>query len=141
MLKDLHVYSDIFYKKRPKSLRPRMSMDKRAAQFAPFAALTGFEETLREHRRKTHDKVVLDNNLKEIINYKLQEILYKVESLPLVKVNYFLKDEFKTGGAYVDYIGRVKKIDQIYGEIIFESGKIILIDDIYDIDFYEIDSD
>lgn len=141
MLKDLHVYSDIFYKKRPKSLRPMMSMDKRAAQFAPFAALTGFEETLREHRRKTHDKVVLDNNLKEIINYKLQEILYKVESLPLVKVNYFLKDEFKTGGAYVDYIGRVKKIDQIYGEIIFESGKIILIDDIYDIDFYKIDSD
>ncbi|MDO5027451.1 MAG: hypothetical protein Q4E50_06440 [Tissierellia bacterium] len=137
MLEDLHDYSDIFYEKRPEDARKKMSMYKRAAQFAPFAALTGFEEHLRESRRETQGKLLLDSSAKDLIDYKFQEILHRIEERPLLKLRYFVRDQLKTGGSYVDYIDRIKKIDQVYRKIIFDSGKIISMDDIYDIDFYD----
>ena len=106
--------------------RPQMSMMDRAAQFSPFAALTGYDAAIKETARLTDQKIDLDDYEKEEINDKIQDFE--------VVITYFQPDSRKAGGAYVDAVGIVKKIDEYDRVIILQDGKKIPIDDILDID-------
>ena len=114
--------------------RPQMSMMDRAAQFSPFAALTGYDAAIKETARLTDQKIDLDAYEKEEINDKIQLITeYLGEDFEVV-ITYFQPDGRKAGGAYVDAVGIVKKIDEYDRVIILQDGKKIPIDDILDID-------
>ncbi len=110
--------------------RPKMSMHDRAAQFSPFAALTGHDAALEETARLTDTRIELDDCEKEIINEKLMMIS---DGTQVVTVTYFKPDERKFGGAYVDVTDTVKKIDVYSREIIMSNGERIPVDEIYDI--------
>ena len=122
-IKNIHDYSDIInlpYKKSKKY--KHMSQKNRAAQFAPFAALTGHKQLIQETQRLTEDKKELDENKKSILNQKL---LYFIETKEKIKITYFKKDQKKSGGDYLTTIQRIKKIDSIYQTITLQNGQII----------------
>lgn len=110
-----------------------MSLESRAAQFAPFAALTGHAEAIKEAGRITYDKIEIAEDFKMIINSKLQMIQEKVLSFPEISVTYFLKDKKKSGGQYFTFNGHVRKIDFYNRVIVFIDDVEICIDDIIDI--------
>lgn len=114
--------------------RPQMSMMDRAAQFSPFAALTGYDAAITETARLTDQKIDLDDYEKEEINDKIQLITEHLGEDFEVVITYFQPDSRKAGGAYVDAVGIVKKIDEYDRVIILQDGKKIPIDDILDID-------
>lgn len=114
--------------------RPQMSMMDRAAQFSPFAALTGYDAAIKETARLTDQKIDLDDYEKEEINDKIQLITEHLGEDFEVVITYFQPDSRKSGGAYVDAVGIVKKIDEYDRVIILQDGKKIPIDDILDID-------
>ena len=125
-------YQDIMNLKRPKSSYSRMPVIDRAAQFSPFAALTGYDSAVKETARITQSKVILDENEKEILNEKLNAILESERRFAVIK--YFIKDDRKSGGKYITAEGEIKKFDDYNKEIKLQSGLIIPIDDILDID-------
>ncbi len=110
-----------------------MSMHDRAAQFQPFRALTGYEDSVQETARLTDEKVELTEEQKALLDAELQKLADKISSLPLVTVTYFQPDKKKAGGAYVCVTGQLKKIDDFNGTLIFLGGDRILIDDILSI--------
>lgn len=112
---------------------PRMSIEARSAQFAPFAALTGYEGAIKETARLTDRRIEIDDGLKQELNSKLQYALENSEKNPVVVITYFLPDDKKNGGKYVDKIGQIKKIDNVEGFIIFKDKSKIKIDDVIDI--------
>jgi hypothetical protein len=112
---------------------PRMSLEQRSAQFAPFAALTGHAEAINETARLTDKKIEIDDELKEIINIKLQKIKEKINLKPKVSITYFVPDKKKSGGEYVTITENVKKIDEYNHEIIMNDNRKISIKDIIDI--------
>lgn len=114
--------------------RPQMSMMDRAAQFSPFAALTGYDAAIKETARLTDQKIDQDDYEKEEINDKIQLITEHLGEDFEVVITYFQPDSRKAGGAYVDAVGIVKKIDEYDRVIILQDGKKIPIDDILDID-------
>ena len=127
-------YDDIIDLKHPRSLRhPPMSRHDRAAQFAPFAALTGHKEAVNETARLTVPKKILDENKKALLDQKMQIINNNIDQNCKIKVTYFIKDDLKDGGAYVTISNYVKKIDEYSKEIIFKDGLKIKIDDIFEI--------
>lgn len=93
-------------------IHPRMSMEDRAAQFSPFAALTGYEAAVKETARLTDDREELDEDEKTRLNAQLQKISARLQEQPEVMVTYFAPDERKTGGARQTYRGRLRKIDR-----------------------------
>ena len=111
----------------------RMSIQNRSAQFAPFSALTGYEEAIKMESKITEEKITLDEDAKSNIDLKLQIIDEHINKMKEVKVIYFLKDKIKNGGKYIEYIGNVKKIDSIKKIIIFEKNVKIKLDDVFDI--------
>ena len=102
---------------------PPMSIEQRAAQFAPFSALTGYNEEIIEVSRITDEKINISDELRNMINDKLNYIKKNISSNPKIEIEYFIKDKTKKGGRYENKISNVKKID-IYNK------KIILMDDI-----------
>ena len=103
-------YDDIIDLPRHKSsTRPPMPREKRAAQFAPFAALTGHEEAVKETARLTDKKIELDETMKAILNEKLKIIKRDLVKKPYVEITYFQPDKRKAGGYYYSINGRVKK--------------------------------
>lgn len=114
--------------------RPQMSLHDRAAQFAPFAALTGHEEAVKETARLTEEKIELDENEKQLLDQKLQYLETKGTG-PDVRITYFLPDQRKTGGIYVTTQGRMKRIDRYSHRLHMENGTEIPITDILKIDF------
>ncbi len=112
---------------------PKMSMYDRAAQFSPFAALTGYEKTIAETARLTDKKIELDDNQKEELDRKLQFILKCLPSSPVCTFIYFIKDEKKQGGKYVEKMGEVIKINQTTRQILLKNQTTIPIDDILEI--------
>lgn len=97
---------------------PRMSMENRAAQFAPFAALTGYGEAVAETARLTEEWVELDEDAIALLDGRLREIRDKLAEQPVVTVRYFVPDPRKSGGAYRTQTGRVRKIDGFKGILV-----------------------
>ena len=96
------------------SKHPHLSREQKAAQFAPFAALTGFEDDISETARLTDKRIEIDDGLKEIISNKLNLIKLNIKNKPIVIITYFINDLKKSGGKYIDIEGMVKKINLAY---------------------------
>ena len=109
---------------------PQMALTDRAAQFSPFAALTGYEDAIDESARLTEEQIELDENAREELDEKLRQIRECGEALPEITVTYFQKDARKDGGAYVTLTGRVKKIDEYARIISFMDGTVVRIENI-----------
>lgn len=112
---------------------PAMSIRNRAAQFAPFAALTGYEEAVRETARLTSERIELDEDHKAILDEQLFQIQQRIMERPEVSITYYRPDEKKDGGAYLTVKGNMKKIDAYERMVILEDQSRIPIDDIIDI--------
>lgn len=127
-------YADIMTLPRHVSAKyPRMPLSDRAAQFSPFAALTGHEEAILETARITDDFVELDDDRKIQINEQLGLIKEHLFQKPEIEVTYFQPDGKKSGGAYVAVRGRVKKIDECSRRILFLDGTALPMDYIFSI--------
>lgn len=128
MKKDIHNYDDIINMPRHiSSKHPQMKIIDRAAQFAPFAALTGHKESINEASRITDSKKELDENQKEILNNKLNYILLNLDKLLEIKITYFQADLKKSGGKYVTVLASIKKIDEYNKVLVLNNGKKIKI--------------
>lgn len=114
--------------------RPQMPQRNRAAQFAPFAALTGFETVIRETQRQTTRQITLDETQIMELDRRLRLLQHYLSQTPTVTVTYFQKDPSKSGGAYLTHTGRVVKIDRYHRVLRFEDDTRIVIDTIYSID-------
>ena len=112
---------------------PQMPMEKRAAQFSPFAAMVGHDAAIRETERLTEEKIELSEDEKAVIDGRLQMLQEHINEQPEITVTYFLPDEKKNGGAYVTVTGTVKKIDTHYRVLIFTNGVTIPINSIVDV--------
>ena len=112
---------------------PQMPMEKRAAQFSPFAAMVGHDAAIRETARLTEEQLDLSEDEKAVIDGKLQMIQAHIKEQPEVTVTYFQPDEKKSGGAYVTVTGPVKKIDEQGRLLILQNETVIHISDIIDI--------
>ena len=119
---------------RPKSKYPKMSMSDRAAQFAPFAALTGHKEAVIEQGRITQEKRILSNEEKLEINEKIVEM---VSLKSKCRITYFEKDKTKSGGKYLNRVLSFKRIDELNKVLYFKENIQIQIDDIVDIEVWE----
>lgn len=114
--------------------RPHMAAIDRAAQFSPFAALTGYDAAIKETARLADEKVELDEYLKEALSDRLQIIADRIKEHPEIAITYFQPDAKKNGGAYVTTIDTAKKIDEYERVIVMNDGTAIPIDDIISID-------
>lgn len=113
--------------------RQRMSMHDRAAQFAPFAALVGYDDAVAETARLTESRPELDEQEQQAINERLAYIADHIPEQPEVRIKYFVPDERKSGGAIVEIFGKVKKISATDETIVMADGCIIPITDVMDI--------
>lgn len=112
---------------------PHMTLSDRAAQFSPFAALTGYEDLIEETGRLTVNKIELDEDRIEEINARLILLQQHVDSRPEVEITYFKEDAVKDGGMYMTLRGSIRKIDRDSRHLIMTDGKHIPIKDIIDI--------
>lgn len=119
---------------RPKSKYPKMSMSDRAAQFAPFAALTGHKEAILEQQRTTKTKRILSNEEKLEINEKIIELMNLKSKCRII---YFEKDRTKSGGQYMESVLSFKRMDELNKTLFFKENIQIQIDDIVDIEVLE----
>lgn len=114
--------------------RPRMAAIDRAAQFSPFAALTGYDAAIKETARLTDERVELDEHMKGALSDRLQIIADRIQEYPKIAITYFQPDEMKNGGTYVTNIGTAQRIDVYDRIIIMTGGTAIPIDEIIDVD-------
>ncbi len=126
-------YKDIITLSRPLSKRPKMSLNDRSAQFAPFAALIGFDDTIDETNRLTTPKHELNEEEKNLLDAKIRVIIANIHVYPTVDVTYFIKDKYKSGGAYTTNRGVIKKIDTFKRTLTLFDETIINLDDITDL--------
>lgn len=105
--------------------RPQMPMSDRAAQFAPFAALTGYEAAVKEAGRLTDQKIALDEEALTMLDMRFQLLISALEDEPEIVITYFQPDKCKEGGTYLTMSGAVKKIDSFERLIIMRSGEKI----------------
>ena len=114
--------------------RPQMPMSDRAAQFAPFAALTGYDSAIKETGRLTNEKIELDEEALNALNMRYQLLIDVLDEEPEVEITYFKPDERKAGGEYVSVIGAVKKVDDFERLITMQDGTKIPMNDVLSID-------
>ncbi len=112
---------------------PRMSLENRSAQFAPFAALTGYEDEVEETARITDKKIEITDEIKSTINMRLQIIQEKINTKPKVTIKYFIPDNKKEGGSYKTVTSNVLKIDQYNKLVVLKDNTKIFISDIINI--------
>ncbi|MBQ4284544.1 MAG: hypothetical protein IJB96_11545 [Lachnospira sp.] len=128
-------YNDIIKLERPVSTKhPPMDRSNRAAQFSPFAALTGHDAAIKETARLTQGKIELDDSEKIILDEKIRVLEELIERKPLVSVTHFVKDMLKEGGTYMYTEGSVCKVDRYRQALVMSEGEIIAVDDIVDIE-------
>ena len=133
--KDEHCYDDIIDLPHHQSkIRMHMSLHDRAAQFAPFSALSGYDDAIEETERLTDERIALDEAQVEKINEKLSYIAAHLSERITVSITYFKPDHKKSGGVYLTDIGVVKKVDEINHALTMESGMQIHMEQIMDID-------
>lgn len=114
--------------------RPQMSMWDRAAQFSPFAALTGYDDAVTEAARLTDAKIELDESTQATLDMKQHLLMDAISEQPKIDVTYFKPDERKAGGKYLTVSGELKRIDEFERLLILTSGQEISFDSIYDIE-------
>ena len=125
-------YDDIIDLPRPKSKHEPMPMSDRAAQFSPFAALTGYGDAIDETARLTDHRIELSEEERTELDYK-QQYLSTLDS-PTVTVTYFVPDERKSGGAYVTHTGALKRIDEVERAMVFADGTRVDLDEVVGIE-------
>ena len=118
--------------------RKRMSMHDRAAQFAPFAALVGYDDAVAETARLTESRPELDEQEQRAINERLAYIADHIKEQPEVHIKYFVPDEHKSGGAIIEVSGKVKKISATDATIVLTDGCKIRLSDITDLSFSDV---
>lgn len=114
--------------------RPQMSMHDRAAQFSAFAALSGYDDTVKETARLTNSKMELTEEETAELNLKIQILKEYADTRPFVFVEYFIPDKKKSGGSYVTVTGNFRRIDEYAGNMILTSREEIHLSDIYSIE-------
>ena len=124
-------YDDIIDLPRPKSAHEPMPMGDRAAQFSPFAALTGYGDAIDETARLTDARIELSEEERAELDYK-QQYLATLDA-PTVTVTYFVPDERKSGGAYVTHTGVLKRVDEVESMVVFKDGLRVPLDEVMDI--------
>ena len=114
--------------------RPQMPMSDRAAQFAPFAALTGSDSAIKETGRLTDARIDLDEEALTALNMRYQLLMDALDKEPEIEITYFKPDERKAGGKYISVTGAVKKVDDFERLITMQDGMKIPMDDVLSID-------
>lgn len=133
-LKYKHNYDDIINMEHHVSKKHSpMSLYARLAQFAPFAALTGYEDAVKETARETIEQIDIDDEIKGILDSKIQILTERIKNKPEVSITYFIHDLKKDGGAYITIEGIIKKIDTYSQNIVLADKTEIPINDIIDI--------
>lgn len=126
------TYDDILYLPHPTSrTHPRMSRQDRAAQFSPFAALTGYEDTVKETARLTEERPILTEDEMAELDARLR---LAMELNTEVTVTWFRPDSRKSGGSYVTAAGRIRKADEIQRVLIMDNGAQIPVDEVTAVD-------
>lgn len=127
-------YDDIINLPHPVSKKHKpMPLKDRAAQFAPFAALTGHQAAIEETARITEKQIELDEEEKEVLNMQLQKLRKEPEIS--VRIEYYVPDGRKSGGSYVRKSGNVKKVDEYRKILVMEDGSRIPLDDLIKIEY------
>lgn len=131
-------YDDIKHLTRPQydDLHP-MSMHDRAAQFSPFAALVGYDDAVAETARLTDSRAVLTEDEMSKLNANLNRLLDSLDEQPQISVTYFVPDEKKSGGKYVEKVGVVRIFDSYAGELVFMDGVRIAVADMSALTFID----
>ena len=125
-------------------VHPQATMTDRAARFSPFAAISGYEDMVKEAARVTEERIDITDATKELLNEKLNMIVEFLDEEPEVTITYFEPDKKKDGGAYISITGTVKKIDEYERIVLMTDEKKIKIDEIYAIEsdlFYSLGLD
>ena len=131
-------YDDIIALPHPEPrTHPRMSLHDRAAQFSPFAALTGHSAAIAETGRLTDSRITLDESEMARVDAALQRLRELLPQAPAVSITYFVPDERKAGGSYQTITGEVKRIDTVSGMILLTDQRVIPIPDIFDVAIQE----
>lgn len=129
-----HKYDDIINLPHHVSKKhPQMSLHDRAAQFSPFAALTGHKAAINETARLTDEKQILSEDVIAKLNEQLNLIKENISSNPIVTITYFVPDDRKSGGAYISNTGVVKKINEYNHTVILTDKTVIPIEQISEI--------
>jgi len=110
---------------------PQASMADRAARFSPFAAISGYEEMVKEAARVTQERIEITDATKELLNEKLNMIAEFLNEEHEITITYFEPDKKKSGGAYISTTGVVKRIDELKRIVVMKNNKKIKIDDVY----------
>lgn len=132
MYYDEHKYDNIIELPRPVSKKHKpMAMIDRAAQFSPFAALTGYDAAVSETARLTDSRAERDEDTMAVLNERMQILSEWEYKYPEITVEYFFPDERKSGGAYVTVTGCFKWLDEVERKLVLQDGTKIPIDDIY----------
>ena len=127
-------YEDIIHLPRPVSQRhASMTVQDRAAQFAPFAALTGYEDVIEESGRLTDVRIELDEGEVARLNEVLAQIKEQLTEQPRVRLTCFRADSRKAGGAYHTITGKVKKLDEHEKNLLLADGRVIPLEQIFDV--------
>ena len=131
-------YDDIIALPHPEPrTHPRMPLHDRAAQFSPFAALTGHSAAIAETGRLTDSRITLDESEMARVDAALQRLRELLPQAPAVSITYFVPDERKAGGSYQTITGEVKRIDTVSGMILLTDQRVIPIPDIFDVAIQE----
>ena len=130
----MNGYEDIINNPRHVSVeRTPMGRWNRAAQFSPFAALTGYDAEITEAMRITYPKLYLSVDMQEEINEKLVELVERIGEQPKVSLTYFVRDVRKSGGEYVTVVGQLKRYDEYERLLVLKDGRRVPVDAIFDV--------
>ena len=134
----MNKYDDIINMERPISKKHApMPLENRAAQFMPFAALTGYDDAVEETARLTSSKIELSEEKKAELDLALAAINTRIAEKPCAQITYFVPDETKAGGAYVTITSNIRKADPVARVLVLQDKSTISIDDILSIDMID----
>ena len=135
-MEDAHRYDDIInLPHHTSSVHPRMPIEKRAAQFSPFEALTGYGDAVTETARWTDRRVELDEDRRSALEERLQFLLEGRERKRSAALTWFIPDERKSGGRYVTHTGVLRKFDALNRVLVMEDGTRIPVDEVTEVHF------
>lgn len=129
----MNNYDDIINLNRPISKHKHMTIEERSAQFAPFAALVGYDNAVKETARLTENKIEMNDEQQDILNFKLRYLYDNINNKNEVTITHFVKDNKKVGGKYINTIGIIKQIDPVQENIKLSNNVIIYMNDIINI--------